>query len=173
MVYCRATKFGSVNELWNLPDYNVAGLLTHNMVFATMLFRRDDWRAFGGHDIEMLHGREDHDFVLKLAGLGRTAHRLEGVYFHYRQHGLASVNRIGGEDRRKRATAHASMLRNNSGLYLEHAEDFWFNYFNDIQEANKIRMRYAFLEKLRAKSPRVARLLNRRVIALKKLFSRS
>lgn len=157
MVYCQATKFGTEVGPWILPAFNIPDALVHNMIFATMLFRRADWEAVGGHDRTMIFGREDHDFVLKLAGLGRTAHRLEGTYFHYRQHQLASVNRISGEDRRKRAIAHASIFRNNIDLYRDHAEEFWFRYFTEVQEAQRIRLRYSRLENLRERFPRLVK----------------
>lgn len=154
MVYCRATLFGSVNGPWELPDFDLGKILLNNQIFTTHLFRRVDWEATGGYDATMATGREDHDFVLKLLGLGRRPVRLDGTYFHYRRHDRASLNAAAARDRRTLVANHAQIFRNNLALYGEHAEEFWQEIFALVDEATDLRHRYAPLERLRTGSPR-------------------
>lgn len=154
-VYCRATLFGSVNGPWDLPDFDIGGILLNNQIFATHLFRREDWRTTGGYDLSMVTGREDHDFVLKLLGIGRRPVRLEGTYFHYRQHERNSLNASAARTRETLVANHARIFRNNIDLYQDHAEEFWREIFGLIDEATDLRHRYASLERLRTGHPRL------------------
>lgn len=161
LVYCRATMFGALEGRWELPDVDIGTLLFDNLVFASALVRRADWLEVGGYDETMREGREDHDFVLRIIGLGRRTERLDGTYFHYRQHSSDSVNARVGASRDALVRAHASIFRNNSGLYLEHAEEFWSRIFAQTDQINNLRHRYAFLERMRHAHPRLARAVRR------------
>lgn len=154
MVYCRADLFGDQDGRWDLPDFTIGPLLFDNQIFATMLFRRADWEAVGGYDLDMREGREDHDFLLRLVGLGRRAHRLDGTYFHYRRHGDASLNAVTGLSPTKRSEAYAKIFRNNLDLYAENAEYFWYQIFREREDARDLRLRYRHFEKLRERHPR-------------------
>lgn len=155
IVYCHADFIGTRQGPWELPDVDIAALLIDNQIFATSLLRRADWLQVGGYDERMTEGREDHDLVLKILGLGRMAHRLPATLFHYRQHDLPSLNEITGRSVEKRARAHASIFRNNHDLYLEHAEEFWLHFFRQLDEAKDLRLRYRHLESLRSRHPRL------------------
>lgn len=159
VVYCRADLIGARTGPWELPDFDIGSILIDNQIFSTALFRRADWRAVGGYDETMTEGREDHDFLLRILGLGREVHRLDGTYFHYRQHDGRSLNAITGSSTEKRARAYATMLRNNQDLYAEHAEEFWWHVFRRLEEARDVRLRYQHLERLRARFPRAQRAL--------------
>lgn len=152
MVYCRADLFGDVQGPWNLPDFSWSRVLVHNMVFCTSLFRRADWEAAGGYDESMRSGREDHDFVLRILGLGRQVHRLESVLFHYRRHGT-TMNDEFGQSRTKLIEASGKLLRNNSPLYVEHAEDLFQFIFDQHDQIMDLRHRYRILEDLRSRYP--------------------
>ncbi|UEJ81124.1 glycosyltransferase family 2 protein [Brachybacterium halotolerans subsp. kimchii] len=154
VVYCRADVFGAMTGPWELPDFDIGSILIDNQIFATALFRREDWLAVGGYDETMTEGREDHDFLLRILGLGRDVHRLEGTYFHYRQHDRPSLNAVTGRSTETKARVYATMLRNNQSLYLEHAEEFWLHFFRRLEEARDLRLRYRHLEALRARFPR-------------------
>lgn len=150
IVYCRADFFGSESGPWQLKDFSMQTQLLNNLIFATALMRRADWEAVGGYD-EVMKGREDHDFNLRILGLGRTVHRLEGLYFHYRR-GRRSVNaNLHRSDNRDLfIDAYARMFRNNTGLYREHAEVFMREIFSFVDERNELRLRYRHLERLRS-----------------------
>ena len=141
--------FGSETGPWRLPDFEYGQELMWNVIFATSLFRTDDWRAVGGFD-EQMRGREDHDFILRVLGLGRDVERLDGVFFHYRR-GRASVNdRLHAPDARPLLIdAYARMFRTNTELYRQHADAYMRAIFQVVDERNELRMRYRHLERLR------------------------
>lgn len=161
IVYCRADFFGDVGGPWRLPDLDIGMILLDNLIFSTALYRREDWLAVGGYDETMREGREDHDFVLRILGLGRRVIRLDGTYFHYRRHDLGSVNAEVGESREALIRAHATIFRNNLPLYEKHAEEFWRRLFLRVDEANDLRHRYAALERLRSRAPGAVRIARR------------
>jgi len=43
IVYCEAKLFGEKNEKWELPPFSFPEILVSNMIFATALFRKEDW----------------------------------------------------------------------------------------------------------------------------------
>lgn len=146
IVYCNAQLFGSVNEPWTLPPFSMKTELIDNCIFATAVFRTADWRAVGGYDEAMRMGLEDHDFILRILGLGRGVKKLEGTYFHYRRGIQGSISEQVGSNRAKEIAAHVAMMRNNSQLYLDNAELFWESYFELVDQVTYLKQRYAPLE---------------------------
>lgn len=173
IVYCQADLFGDRQGPWELPPFTMKRQLMDNCIFATALFRRCDWETAGGYDITMRHGREDHDFIMRILSLGRTTHRLDGVYFHYRR-GAASINDNLAQDRQHLIEAHATIMRNNAELYLDHADLLWERIFELVDERNDLRHRYQRLERLRSmRWAREARGLRNRLRRLKDRRHRS
>lgn len=86
IVYCEARLFGDKNEKWKLPQYSIREMLITNCIFATALFRRDDWERVGGYSSDMKWGVEDYDFWLSIIALGRTVYQIPEELFYYRQH---------------------------------------------------------------------------------------
>ena len=86
IVYCRVFLFGSRQGEWLLPDYSIEKILTSNCIFATALFRREDWERTGGYSDEMKYGFEDYDFWLSIISLGRRVYRIPEILFFYRIH---------------------------------------------------------------------------------------
>lgn len=149
IVYCRATFFGDLTGPWGLPEFTMKRQLMDNCIFVTSLYRTEDWQQCGGYD-ERMTTREDHDFIMRILQLGRIPHRLDGEYFHYRRsNAVASVN-ARASDRQQLINAHASILRNNTQLYLDNAELLFEKYFEIIDQANDLRYRYAALERIRS-----------------------
>ncbi|MHA6523065.1 glycosyltransferase [Tessaracoccus sp. G1721] len=150
IVYCHADFFGSESGPWRLQEFSMQTQLLNNLIFATALMRRADWAAVGGYD-EVMKGREDHDFNLRVLSLGRRVHRLDGVYFHYRR-GRPSVNaNLHHPDNRALfIDAYARMFRTNTELYREHAEAFMREIFSFVDERNELRLRYRHLERFRS-----------------------
>lgn len=149
IVYCRADVFGSETGPWRLPDFSMRTHLLFNSIFVTSLFRVADWRAVGGFDEEM-KGREDHDFNLRILGLGRTVLRLDGTWFHYRR-GARSVNdRLHAPGARADLIdAYVRMFRTNLPLYRDEAPAFFEAIFDVVDQRNELRQRYRRLERLR------------------------
>lgn len=165
LVYCRADLFGDQTGPWCLADFSWSQVLVHNMVFCTALYRRADWLDVGGYDESMLAGREDHDFVLRILGLGRRVHRLDDVLFHYRQHGSTRNHTI-GQSRTNLIEASAKLLRNNTNLYVEHAEDLFQFIFDQHDQIMDLKHRYSALERLRNKHPNMVTVVKKARIRL-------
>lgn len=91
IVTCNARFFGAANKFWKLPECSLENMLRENCIHITSLFRKSDWEAVGGFDESLRHAYEDYDFWLSLFSLGKKAHRLDEVLFHYRKH-EGSVN---------------------------------------------------------------------------------
>lgn len=152
IVYCRADFFGDLKGPWNLPAFSWPTMLVHNLIFNASIFRKADWKAVRGYDESMRDGREDHDFILRILGLGRTPHRLEGTYFHYRRY-EGTRNALIGQSREGLIRASAAIFRNNAKLYADHAEDLFELIFDQQDQIMDLRYRYMFLEDLRRKYP--------------------
>ena len=84
IVYCEASYFGVKRGRWDLPEYSLDKILNHNVIFCTALFRKADWEAVGGYNVNMVYGWEDWDFWLSLIHLGRKVYRIPKIYFYYR-----------------------------------------------------------------------------------------
>lgn len=97
IVYCEAVYFGLKNERWLLPEFSLDHILRHNIIFCSAFFRKEDWEAVGGYNINMVYGWEDWDFWLSLIRLQRKVYRIPKVYFHYRLRETSMVRSIDEE----------------------------------------------------------------------------
>lgn len=84
LVYCKADKFGAVNEPWILGDYHYDQFIWDNCIFCTAMFKRSDFIKTGGYNVNMTHGLEDWDFYLTLLNKDDIVHCLDDILFHYR-----------------------------------------------------------------------------------------
>lgn len=156
IVYSKARLFGTQEGPWDLPIRRPYEMLIDNAVFASSVYRRADWAAVGGYSEALQHGREDHDFNLKIASLGREIVRLDAEHFFYRQHS-ASMNRVLGQHRDWLIQSHSTIMRNNKGFYMEHAKQLWTEIFQMRDTINDLRHRYSWLEAQRARHPLAVR----------------
>ena len=85
VVYCKAVKF-SEKEIkpWKLKRFNLRSLAKDNMIFVAALFRKSDGGEVGGFSEDMLMGREDWEFWIKMLKNGGKVVQLPFVGFHYR-----------------------------------------------------------------------------------------
>ena len=79
VVYCDAELFGKKSGPWPLPEFDLELMLRRNLIFATAFFRREDWEAVGGFDVDVRN--EDYDFWLSLLERGRAVHKIPEVLF--------------------------------------------------------------------------------------------
>lgn len=121
IVYSRAERFGASTGEWELLDFDIGRMLTGNLIFASAMFRRADWESVGGYSEALVRGYEDHDFWLKLLGLGREVVRLDEILFRYRDTEGSLVKAMGPRDR---VDAFAHTFSSNSDLYLHHSREF-------------------------------------------------
>lgn len=84
LVYCKADKFGLVNEPWILDEYNYDRFIWDNCIFCTAMYKRSDYLRTGGYSVNMTHGLEDWDFYLSLLDKDDIVHCIDEVLFHYR-----------------------------------------------------------------------------------------
>ena len=84
MVYARADYFDARQGPWEIPDFNLNGMLLDNRIFVSAVFRKLDFQRVGGYDTT-LSFYEDWDFWLSFLERGLRPVRLDKVYFHYRQ----------------------------------------------------------------------------------------
>ena len=59
VVYCRADLFGAQRGEWDLKPFSLKQMMNGNCVFVSALFRRTDWDAVGGYNVNMVHSLED------------------------------------------------------------------------------------------------------------------
>ena len=83
VVGCRCWMFGIVDKEWELPMFSHALLARKNMIPATALYRKADWKRCGGYCEQEIY-REDWDFWLSMMELGGTFYKLNEVLFFYR-----------------------------------------------------------------------------------------
>lgn len=157
LVYCLADLMtDGVRRPWHLPDFSMKTILLQNLIFVSAVYRRADWEAAGGYDEELVLGKEDHDFNLKILNLGRTVHRIDAVRFTYRQ-AAGSHNSLTGDNRANLVTVSARRFRNNLHLYDRHAEEFFDHIYDLVDQRNDLAHRYAALERLRLRHGRLWR----------------
>lgn len=150
IVHCTVTQFGDREGVWHLPPPSWDTMLIFNSIVVTSLFRTDDWRQVGGFDESMRVGLEDHDFILKILGLGRRPEQVDEALFHYRIRS-GSVSRE--LSRQRRIAAQAQIMRNNLALYGDHAEELMAFVIDQAEELRILRHRYAAVERLRGRAP--------------------
>lgn len=154
IVYPLVDLIGDLSGRWKIPDFSWKHILVHNLIVCTSLFRRADWEAAGGYDESMRRGREDHDFILRVLSLGRRPHRIDKVHFYYRRHGVTMNDAI-ANDRVYLLDNSAKLLQNNTELYSEHARDLFEFIFDQHDQIMDLKHRYARLERLRQRYPKV------------------
>jgi glycosyltransferase involved in cell wall biosynthesis len=118
VVYGRVVLFGERSGEWDRPDYSPSRILLDNMIVATALFRREDWKRVGGYRENMRNGWEDWDFWLALLADGGRVEHLDEMVFYYRIRG----------DSRDRTLNHVVKLVLMAKLLVRH-RDFYRKYW--------------------------------------------
>lgn len=85
VIYCKAEFFGTINQAWNLSDYNYEHLLIENLIFCSAFFRKSDWEKTSGYDKNLIHGKEDWDFWLSILDKEKKVYCLDYLGFFYRR----------------------------------------------------------------------------------------
>lgn len=119
IVYCEADFFGEKSGKWELPPYSFPEILVANMVFATGMYRKEDWETVGGYNENMQQGNEDYDFWLSLLELGREVYQIPEILFHYRIKGSSRTTQL-HSDPQKEINTYEQIFHNHQKLYLDH-----------------------------------------------------
>lgn len=125
LIYSDTILFGDRNEKIINPPFEFAKMLTENQIFNSAIFRRADFLAVGGYNLNMFDGIEDWDFYLSLVEPTDKVVKLDAFHYYYRIKGFSrstEVNNI----REKTDAMLLQMFRNHIPLFLR--------YFNPIRD---------------------------------------
>ncbi|MEJ1239084.1 glycosyltransferase [Chryseolinea sp. T2] len=84
VVNTKVQLFGHKTGTMALPPYNLQTLLARNTMVVTALFRKTDFVATGGYNVNMRKGFEDWDFWLSFLADGGRVHTIQKPLFSYR-----------------------------------------------------------------------------------------
>jgi len=130
LVYTRCAMFGAREGEMHLRPYIYTELMRGNIISNTSLYRRSDFLASGGYDVNMRAGWEDWEFYLSLLGPEDTVYQVDEILYFYRQ-------KPGSRDRTI-SPEQAKELRRY--IYQKHHEDYR-KYFEDpINLAYQVKM---------------------------------
>lgn len=85
VVYSQTEFFGAKNGLFCLPKPSKKNMSKRNCVVCSALYKKSDWKKFGGYDTEMNEGYEDWEFWLNFIENNKKFYRIDEVLFFYRQ----------------------------------------------------------------------------------------
>jgi len=119
IVYCEAEFFGDKTGKWELPPYAFPEILVGNMVFATGMYRREDWEKVGGYRENMRQGNEDYDFWLSLIELKRDVYQIPEVLFSYRIKKTSRTTKLHA-DTAAEIDTYEQIYHNHKDLYHSH-----------------------------------------------------
>lgn len=85
LVYPMVQFFGTVNGLFELPDYSYEEELWKNLIVCSAVYRRQDYDETDGYNENMKTGYEDWDFWLTFLKQNDIVKRLDFVGLYYRQ----------------------------------------------------------------------------------------
>ncbi|WP_338226085.1 glycosyltransferase family A protein [Algoriphagus confluentis] len=107
VVYCEAEKFGEFGRKpWKLKPFSISLLARDNMIFACSLVRRVDWERVGGFSEDMIMGREDWEFWIKILKDGGEVVKLPILGFHYRIHSGSKRKKTGTTQKKRERIAY-------------------------------------------------------------------
>ena len=107
VVYCQAVKFDeSGQKPWKLKNFNLNLLARDNMIFVSGIFRKTDCMAVGGFSDDMIMGREDWEFWIKMLKNGGEVVRLPFVGFYYRLHASSKRKKTGTSQKKRERIAY-------------------------------------------------------------------
>lgn len=82
-VYCKARKFGAVNEDWNLPKFNKESFIFGNCIVNSSLFRKSDFIKLGKYKSYMYSWTEDYDLWMSFVEAGLLPYRIDKVLYNH------------------------------------------------------------------------------------------
>lgn len=116
VVYCKAVKFSETWEkFWKLKPFSSYQLARDNMIFVASFFRKQDFEAVGGFSEDMVMGREDWEFWIKMLKSGGEVVQLPFIGFYYR---------MTPESKRKKTGTNTKKRQRIAYLNAKHADFF-------------------------------------------------
>lgn len=114
IVYCAGEKFGMESGRIRAASFTTARMRFSNLIFASALFRKEDWQQSGGYKSCMKHGCEDWEFWISILELGRKVLRLPDTMFFYR---ISDSSMNARMDREKRLAMHRLIVSLHPGFF--------------------------------------------------------
>lgn len=122
VVYGSSLKFGIVDEVWELSNFDFEYLLFSNMIYCTGLYSKKDFMVTsGGYDENMEEGYEDWEFWINLLKNGGLAKRIDSITFFYR---IKTMSRMTNISLIKRYKLIAYMMYKHGELYEKYLNDY-------------------------------------------------
>lgn len=97
-VYCKARKFGSVNEDWNLPKFNKESFIFGNCIVNSSLFRKSDFIKLGKYKSYMYSWTEDYDLWMSFVEAGLLPYRIDKILYNHREFDNGSRTQLTTKD---------------------------------------------------------------------------
>ena len=134
IVYSKAEFFGEASGEWDLPPYHFPEILFGNVIFCSAFFRKRDWAAVNGYNLNMIYGWEDYDFWLSLIELGREVVRIPETLFFYRTRYDSMVRTM---SRDHMLYSYAQLFKNHPQLYSDNMALLLLNSSERIDQFRK------------------------------------
>lgn len=84
VIYCIGKYFGNKNETINERAATKFNMCTRNRVHVSALYRKEDWKKYGGYDQAMKDGLEDWEFWLNFVEDDKSFYKINEPLFFYR-----------------------------------------------------------------------------------------
>lgn len=97
-VYCKARKFGAVNEDWNLPKFNKESFIFANCIVNSSLFRKSDFIKLGKYKSYMYSWTEDYDLWMSFVEAGLLPYRIDKILYNHREFDNGSRTQLTTKD---------------------------------------------------------------------------
>ena len=132
IVYGEARSFGDGAGVGSPKPYQFPDVLLNPSIYATAIFRTEDWKSVGGFREEMREGWEDFDFWISIIEKGREVIYVEDPVFEYRRH-QSSRDTDFSASQEKLLNAFESIYRNHPSIYSENIRLFFEAHLERLQ----------------------------------------
>ena len=163
LCYCRARKFGEINETWLLPRYEYENLKWKNCIFVSCIFRKKDFMSTIGYNPNMKYGLEDWDFLLSFLKPTDKVYCINKILFFYR---TKKISRSSYANNHMEACFQQIYL-NHKELYEPYLSNILY-YFNSYKKFEQL-----YFNIINTKSYKICNFLSLILRAIKKLISLS
>lgn len=144
-VYCKARKFGAVNEDWNLPKFNKESFIFGNCIVNSSLFRKSDFIKLGKYKSYMYSWTEDYDLWMSFVEAGLLPYRIDKILYNHREFDNGSRTQITTKDP---YFARREYLLHHTKLYADSREcisrifdpDYKSNFYKKDRKIKKYKM---------------------------------
>ncbi len=134
VVYGKAVKFGAINSVWILADYNFNNLLQSNMIFCSAMFKKTDWQKVNGYDQNMTFGYEDWEFWINiLKDSGKVKRNLDCTFYYRIQNNNSMIDLL-NKDADKKFMMQKYIFDKHKSLFTTQTD---FDLFVENKLANK------------------------------------